>query len=206
VPATSVKGSAPPVPSATQYGGPLSEDRVLVERFQAGDPEAFAELYRLHYPRVIGFVIQRVNNRHLAEDLAADTFTRALAALPKLNYCGRGLDGWLITIARRLVIDHFRFTRTRPVSPAPWPVMDHIDERTAEAAPEATVVGRAWLFAAIAQLEPRLREVVVRRILLDRSVQQTAAELGCHESKVKHGLRRALRQLALLLPAEVAVA
>ena len=195
-----------PVPSATQYGGPLSEDRVLVERFQAGDPEAFAELYRLHHPRVIRFVMQQVRNRHLAEDLAAETFTRALAALPQLNYCGRGLDGWLITIARNLVTDHFRFTRTRPVSPAPWPVMDRIDERTAEAAPEATAVGRTWLFAAIAQLEPRLREVVVLRILLDRSVEQTAAELDCHKSKVKHSLRRALRQLAALLPTEVAVA
>lgn len=206
VPPNSVKDPVTPVPSATKYGKPLSEDRVLVERFQAGDPEAFAELYRLHYPRVIGFVVQRVHDQHLAEDLAADTFARALTALPQLNFSGSGLDGWLITIARNLVTDHFRFTRTRPVSPAPWPVIDRVDEHTAEAAPEATAVSRAWLFTAIAQLEPRLREVVVRRILLDRSVQQTAAELGCHESKVKHGLRRALRQLALLLPAEVAVA
>lgn len=204
MPSTSVKDPAPPVPSTTKYGGRLSEDRVLVERFQAGDPEAFAELYRLHHPRVIGFVFQRVNDRHLAEDLAADTFAKALVALPQLNYCGDGLNGWLITIARNLVTDYFRFTRLRPVSPAPWPVMDRIDERTAEAAPEATVVGRAWLFAAITQLEPRLREVVVLRVLLDRSVQQTAAELGCHESKVKHGLRRALRQLARRQISEVA--
>jgi RNA polymerase sigma-70 factor (ECF subfamily) len=205
VPISSVKDTATPVPSATQYGVPHSEDRVLVERFQAGDPEAFAELYRLHHPRVIGFVLQRVNDRHLAEDLAAETFTRALAALPQLNYCGPGLAGWLITIARNLITDHFRFSRTRPVSPAPWPVLELVDERNAEAAPEATAVGRAWLFAAITELEPRLREVVVRRVLLDRSVVQTAAELGCHESVVKHRLRRALRKLALLLPVEVAV-
>lgn len=206
MPSTSVKELATPVPSATQYGRPFSGDRVLVERFQAGDSEAFAELYRLHYPRVIGFVVQRVTDRHLAEDLTAETFTRALAALPQLTYCGPGLDGWLITIARNLVTDHFRFSRTRPVSPAPSPGEGLVDERNAEAAPEATVIGRTWLAAAVAQLEPRLREIVVRRILLDRSVQQTAMELGCHESMVKHGLRRALRHLATLLTAEVAVA
>jgi len=205
VPPNSVKEPAAPVPSATKYGEPLFEDRVLVEQFQAGDPEAFAQLYRLYYPRVLGFVVLRVNDRHLAEDLAAETFTRALVALPRLNYCGPDLAGWLITIARRLVTDHFRFSRTRPVSPAPRPGLGLVDDRNAEAAPEATVVGRAWLFAAIAQLEPRLREVVVRRILLDRSVEQTAAELGFHESMVKHCLRKALRKLAVLLPAEVAV-
>jgi RNA polymerase sigma-70 factor, ECF subfamily len=206
VPSTSVKESASPVPSATQYGGPLCEDRVLVERFQAGNSEAFAELYRLYHPRVLGFVTKRVSDRHLAEDLAAETFIRALVALPRLNYGGPGLDGWLITIARHLVIDHFRFSRTRPVSPAPRPGQDLADERNPEAAPEDTAISRARLFTAIAQLEPRLREIVVRRILLDRSIEQTAAELGCHKSKVKHGLRRALRQLAQLLPAEVAVA
>ena len=206
MPSTSVKDTAAPVPAATKYGRPLCGDRVLVERFQVGDPEAFAELYRLHHPRVIGFITKRVNDRHLAEDLTAETFTRALAALPQLNYCGPGLDGWLITIARNLVTDHFRFSRTRPVSPAPRPDQDRADERSPEAAPEDTVISRTWLLTAIGQLEPRLREIVVRRILLDRSVQQTAAELSCHESMVKHGLRRALRHLAALLPAEVAVA
>lgn len=206
MPSTSVKDAATPVPSAIKYGGPLSGDRVLVERFQAGDSEAFAELYRLHHPRVLGFVRQQVTDRHLAEDLTAEAFTRALAALPQLNYCGRGLDGWLITIARNLVIDHFRFSRTRPVAPAPRAGQGLADECNAEATPEDTVVSRTWLATAIGQLEPRLREIVVRRILLDRSVQQTAAELNCHESMVKHGLRRALRLLAVLLPAEVAVA
>lgn len=206
MPSTSVKDPATPVSSATQYGGHLSEDHVLVERFQAGDPQAFAQLYRLHHPRVLGFVTKRVNDRHLAEDLTADTFLRALAALPKLTFRGSCLGGWLITIARRLVIDHFRLSRTRPVRPVPAPGLGLADERTAEAAPEATAIGRTWLAAAIEQLEPRQREIVVRRILLDRSVQQTAVELDCHESAVKHGLRRALRNLAALLPAEVSFA
>lgn len=206
MPSTSVKDSATPVPSATKYGRSSFEDRVLVERFQAGDPEAFAELYRLHHPRVIGFVTKRVRDWHLAEDLTAETFARAWVGLPQLHFCGSGLDGWLITIARNLVIDNFRRSQTRPVSLAPRPGQGLADERNAEAAPEATVISRTWLAAAIAQLEPRLREIVVRRILLDRSVQQTAAELNCHESMVKHGLRRALRRLATLLPAEVAFA
>ena len=206
MPSTSVKDTATPVPSATKYGRPSFEDRVLVERFQAGDPEAFAQLYRLHHPRVIAYVTKRVRDRHLAEDLTAETFARAWVALPQLHFCGFGLDGWLITIARNLVTDHFRLCRNRPVSPAPRPGQGLADERNAEAAPEATVISRTWLAAAISQLEPRLREIVVRRILLDRSVQQTAAELDCHESMVKHGLRRALRQLATLLPVEVAIA
>lgn len=206
MPPTSVKEPTALVPSATQYGGHLSEDRVLIERFHAGDHDAFGELYRRYHPRVLGFAVQQVRDRHLAEDLAAEAFTKALAALPHLQYRGRDLDAWLITIARRLIVDHYRLSQTRQVSPAPMPGYGVVDERNPEATPELTVVGRAHLLGAIRQLEPRLREVVVRRILLDRSVEQTAAELGLHQSKVKHALRRALRRLAALLSAEVAVA
>jgi RNA polymerase sigma-70 factor, ECF subfamily len=206
VPPTSVKEPAVPVPSATQYGGPLSEDRVLIERFHAGDHDAFADLYRRYHPRVLGFAVQQVRDRHLAEDLAAETFAKALAALPHLRYRGRDLDAWLITIARRLIVDHYRLSQTRQVSPAPALDSSLVDERNPEATPELTVVGRTDLLAVIGQLEPRLREVVIRRVLLDRSVEQTAADLGCHQSKVKHTLRRALRRLATLLAVEVTVA
>lgn len=204
MPLNIVEEPGTPVPSTTQYVPPLSEDRVLIDRFQAGDRAAFGELYQRYHARVFGFVVAKVGDRHLGEDLTAETFTRALAALPHLSWCGRDLGAWLFTIARNLITDHVRLSRTRLVSPAPAPGLGLVDNR-AEAAPEATAVSHAWLAAAVGQLEPRLREVLVRRVLLDRSVEQTAAELGFHQSMVKHCLRRALRQLAALLLVEVAV-
>jgi RNA polymerase sigma-70 factor, ECF subfamily len=179
----------------------------LVNRFQAGDQEAFAVLYRRYHPRVLAFLVQRVRDQHLAEDLAADTFTRALGALPELQVHGE-LDGWLFTIARNLMTDHFRRSETRRMSSVAHPGVATVDERSPEAAPESTAVGRADVLDALRHLEPRHRAVIVHRVLLDLSVQDTATALGWHISMVKHQLRRALWLLGEteLVRAEVAFA
>jgi RNA polymerase sigma factor (sigma-70 family) len=197
VPPTSVKEPAPPVFPATQYVERLSEDRVLLQRFHAGDQDAFADLYRRYHPRVLAVLRRELRDPHLAEDLAAETFTRALAALPGLRYTGRDLDSWLFRIARNLMADHFRRCETRRMTPVAQP--EH-EQHVADArGPEATAVDRTDLLDALRQLEPRHRAVVVHRVLLDLSIQDTAAALGWHISMVKHQLSRALLLLARLL-------
>ena len=203
MPLASVKEPVRPVLSPTQYEEPPPEDRVLLAQFQAGDQDAFSGLYRRYYRRVLSYLIGQVRDRHLAEDLTADTFARALAALPKLTNLGRPLDAWLITIARRLLVDHYRRLQLNQIRPMACPDLGIADTQNPEAAPEATVVGQARVRAAVAALEPEMREVVVRRILLDHSIKQTATDLGLHVSKVKHHLRRARLLLWASLAAEV---
>lgn len=199
MPISSVEEPAVPVPSTTQYVRQLFEDQVLLQRFHAGDLDAFADLYRRYHPRVLSFLRRELRDQHLAEDLAAETFTKALAALPDLHYAGRDLRSWLFTIARNLIVDHFRRSETRLLSSVAQPDATTVDERSPEAAPESTAVGRAALLDALQRLEPRHRAVVVHRVLLDLSVRDTAAALGWHISMVKHQLGRALRLLAKLL-------
>lgn len=195
MPPTTVKQPASPVSPATQYVERLSEDRVLLQRFHAGDQDAFGDLYRRYHPRVLAVLCRELRDPHLAEDLAAETFTRALAALPGLQYAGRNLDSWLFTIARNLMADHFRRSETRRMTPVAEPEQRVADTRGTE----ATAVDRADLLDALRQLEPRHRAVVVHRVLLDLSIQDTAAALGWHISMVKHQLSRALLLLARLL-------
>lgn len=196
MPPTSVKEPVPPVSPATQYVERLSEDRVLLQRFHAGDQDAFGDLYRRYHPRVLGVLCRELRDPYLAEDLAAETFTRALAALPGLQNVGRNLDSWLFTIARNLVADHFRRSETRRMTPVAQPEQEHV---TDVRGPEATAVDRTDLLDALRQLEPRHRAVVVHRVLLDLSIQDTATALGWHISMVKHQLSRALLLLARLL-------
>ena len=203
MPLVSVKEPVRPVPSPTQYEERLPEDHVLLGWFQAGDQNAFSGLYRRYHRRVLSYVISQVRDRHLAEDLTADTFARALTALPKLTNLGRPLDAWLITIARRLLVDHYRRLQLNPITPVACLDLGIADTWNPEAAPEATVISQARVRAAVAALEPEMREVVVRRILLDHSIKQTATDLGLHASKVKHHLRRARLLLWASLTAEV---
>ena len=114
---------------------------------------------------------------------------------------------------RRILVDLLGFTGSRGGTETyvrelmPRAGMSLADEVTAAGAPEETTVQRDQVLAAIRMLPQRQQAVVAHHLLMDRSVEETAAVLGFHESKVKHSLRKARRSLAAALrPEEVAVA
>jgi DNA-directed RNA polymerase specialized sigma24 family protein len=61
-----------------------ADERLLVDAAQR-DPSRFADLYERHFERVYAFVISRVRDRDVAEDLTAETFHSAAAPQPKTN-------------------------------------------------------------------------------------------------------------------------
>src|SRR5947209_9039991 len=83
----------------------------LVEAAQAGDREAFGQLYGRYVSGVSGFLGNRVRDRGLVEDLTSETFARALRRIDSVRDQGRDLGAWLTTIARNLVVDHTRSSR-----------------------------------------------------------------------------------------------
>ena len=49
----------------------------------------------------------------LAEDLTSETFVRGLRAIQRFNWQGKDFGAWLTTIARNLIADHFKSSRSR---------------------------------------------------------------------------------------------
>ena len=78
-------------------------DDDLVGLAQSGQREAFGLLYDRHFGGVYGYCYRRLGEREEAQDAAAETFRKALAALP--NYRPRAFRGWLYAIARHVVTD-----------------------------------------------------------------------------------------------------
>src|SRR3954449_1358259 len=64
------------------------------------------ELFRAHWPTVVGYLTRRTGDRVLAEELAQETFARATAAF--LGWRGGSPVAWLLAIARNVLIDHHR--------------------------------------------------------------------------------------------------
>src|SRR5207244_1423025 len=81
-----------------------ADDRALVEAAQR-DRSKFADLYDRHFVRVYAFVMGRVRDRDVAEDLTADVFHKALAALPGFELRGAPFGAWLIRIAANAIAD-----------------------------------------------------------------------------------------------------
>ncbi len=169
----------------------LERDRELVVRYQAGEDEAFVELYQRYYPRIRGYCLRRVGNRHVAEELAQEAFLRALRAMP--SFAGdRRFYPWITVIARRLCIDHHRRSgRSEPTA--------NVDPGAVEAEQDSLMdaVDRDQLAKAIDRLAPRHRQVLALREQRAWSYQQIAAHLDVPLTTVEallHRARKALRR------------
>ncbi len=66
-------------------------------------------MFREHWSLVVGYLTVRVRDRHLAEELAAETFYRATRAF--LGWRGGDPAAWLLAIARNVLVDAVRRDR-----------------------------------------------------------------------------------------------
>jgi RNA polymerase sigma-70 factor (ECF subfamily) len=168
-----------------------STEADLVARVLAGDAGAFDELVHLHGARVFRFLHQFVRQRQDAEDLTQQTFVKAYRHLASFDLA-RPLIGWLLTIARRSALNHFRSARR-------W---EPITEANADRGPdpaqsaELTEQSRNLWDQARAQLSPREFEVLWLRFGEDFSTAETARVCGLTQPHIKILVYRAKRTLA----------
>lgn len=156
-----------------------------------GAPERLHELYVMHAEAIFGFLARRTS-RDVAEDLLAEVFVRACAALPSYEDRGTPVRGWLITIAVNLLRDRARRGHERVIPVA--------EVRTAELLPsaESDVLVRAelaLLSEALACLPEPFQLVLDLRFLRELSVDEAAAVLGIGVDAVRARTYRALKAL-----------
>ncbi len=171
----------------------------LVQRVQDGDSEAFGLIYDEYVDMVYRYVYFRIYDKHLAEDFASETFTRALRRIDSVTFQGRDVGAWLITIARNIIRDHVKSSRFKlEVTSA--------DMRGADRAtdgPEDAVLAdltHAVLLACVKQLSPEQQECIVLRFLQGLSVSETALAMERNEGAIKALQHRAVRRLGKILP------
>jgi RNA polymerase sigma-70 factor (ECF subfamily) len=185
--------------------GELATVMDIVTRAQAGDAEAFGELYDRYVDVVYRYVQYRVANAALAEDLTSETFVRALRRLSSYTWQGRDFGAWLVTIARNLIADHFKSGRYR-LELATSDLVEAGADRS-EDGPEREVLAgitNEILLAAVAQLGAEQQECISLRFLQGMSVAETAQIMGKNEGAIKALQYRAVKSLSRLLPEDLA--
>jgi RNA polymerase sigma-70 factor (ECF subfamily) len=161
------------------------------------DRSAFADLYDVYFARVYGYVAARMDSRPDAEDVVADTFVRALDALPRFEYRGPGsFAAWLFRIAHNRVLTESAKNR-HPIDLNPDAVsgrtaslVDQSPEATLEQSEDAQLIRRL-----IRSLSPRRQEVVTLRFFGGLRNREIAEVLGLDERTVASHLCRALDEL-----------
>lgn len=177
--------------------------RDLMNRAQAGDADAFGEIYDRNVATIFRFIYARTGNHALAEDLTSETFLRALRGIDRFTWQGRDPGAWLITIARNLITDHYKSSRYNLERPTPdMRDAERVDHDPA-ADPEAAAIAyltSTELLRAVRQLTPDQRECIVLRFLLNFSVAATAEAMNKEPGAIKALQFRAIRALHQRLP------
>lgn len=157
----------------------------LIRRAQAGDRDAFGELYLLHRAVVIRFLESQL--RHCpadAEDVAADAFITALTKIDRfsLDESGR-FANWLIGIARFGACHYRRRRATHPeLELLDWSEVHPLEDHVIDA--EQVVVDRIEVQAMLARLSAAHRRAIVLQYAADRPVDEVALGMGVSQRAV----------------------
>ncbi|WUG36864.1 sigma-70 family RNA polymerase sigma factor [Streptomyces sp. NBC_00459] len=163
---------------------------------RAGDPDAVDRFVRALHPDVVRYVTYLSADRQLADDLAQDTFLRALGSLHRFE--GRSsARTWLLSIARRTVVDSLRYAAARPRAA-------DVDDWTtwAERAQPGGLPGfddGVALLDLLDALPVERREAFVLTQLAGLPYEEAAAAGGCPVGTIRSRVARARATLAELL-------
>lgn len=84
-------------------------DKVLVSEYIKGSEEAFEVLLMRHKNNVFHYILSKVKDRDLADDIFQDVFIKVIKTLKAGNYNEEGkFLPWVLRIAHNLVVDYFR--------------------------------------------------------------------------------------------------
>ncbi len=165
-------------------------DELTLARAQRGDDGALAVFIQQYERRVFALISRMVGaRRDLVEDLAQDTFLRALAALPRFKPSPAArLSTWLLTIATRVTLDELR--RVRHTKGAPIELADDVPSpERADTSMERNRLGRD-LAQAVAALPDDQRATWLMRDVHELSYEDIAKALNIDLGTVKSRIAR----------------
>ena len=153
-------------------------DKVLVQNFLNGDNKSFETLLSRHKNRVFAFIMSKVKNRDITEDIFQDTFIKVINSLKRGKYNEEGkFLPWMMRISHNLVIDHFRKeSKMRKIRPtAEFDIFDVLDDgsKNQEEMMIQTQV-HSDLKVLIEQLPDDQKEVLKMRYFEDLSFKKIA--------------------------------
>ncbi|HZB28276.1 MAG TPA: sigma-70 family RNA polymerase sigma factor [Gemmatimonadales bacterium] len=180
-------------------------DQDVVLRARAGHEAAYRELIRRYERPVFALVFRMVRDRELAEDLAQETFVKALNAIesyrPEFKF-----SSWIFKIANNAAIDHLRRRELDTLSLDGSPHAETPEAMQATALQigarqetpletvEAKELGSA-IEAAIGSLRPEYRSCILLRHVEGRAYEEIAEILNLPLGTVKTYIHRARHEL-----------
>jgi RNA polymerase sigma-70 factor (ECF subfamily) len=189
--------------------GKLTKEQLdpVVAAARTGDADAVQALLRLIKPTVVRYCRARIGGRDLsylsADDVAQEVCLAVLGALPTYRVQGKPFLAFVYGIASHKVVDAHRAVsrgKTDPVADVP-------DVVESAAGPEQQAMRgelSAQLRTLLEELPEKQREILVLRVVVGLSAEETAEIVGASPGAVRVAQHRALTRLRKSTPRSMA--
>ncbi len=182
----------------------------LVRDCMAGDQRAWNQMVSGQHRRIYAICYRFTGSQSDAEDLTQDVFLKVYRNLGSFDAAKGSFQTWITTLARNMLVDHFRRTKLERATDSMDVSMSGEDdgptmaERLPDTRPgqEQHVAGlqlKATIQKALVELSPELREAVILRDLEDMDYKEIALVLKIPEGTVKSRISRGRAELGRLL-------
>ena len=189
------------------------EDRLLIERAQTGDREAFEALVHRYDRDVLRIALNILHTPEEARDVYQEVFLKVYKNLSRFRFdCG--FYTWLYRIVTNTCLDHLRKRNSRPEDQSPdtaaylesdttnGDFFDRQQQQGPESDPERRLMGLEIgqrISTALERLTPRERMVFEMKHYQGLKLRVIGEALGTSEETVKNSLFRAMRKLRVQL-------
>jgi RNA polymerase sigma-70 factor, ECF subfamily len=160
----------------------------LLERFAAGDLEAFEALFRQHQSEVYRWTVRIVRDTGAAEDLTVETFWRIYRARERFDPAAGNFRAWARRIATNAALDYLRHARKETDLSEDYPAATRGD-------PAVHSELRGHLRRAFLELSAKYRLVATLALIEDEPYDEIAEAAGISVALVKVRVFRAVRML-----------
>ncbi|MBB1255521.1 sigma-70 family RNA polymerase sigma factor [Streptomyces sp. OF3] len=198
---------------ASVHHGPMRDDErtavsaigTLVRRAAQGDERATHDLLAHVHPLALRYCRTRLSRlpgeaRHFVDDLAQEVCLAVLCALPRYRDTGKPFDAFVVAIAQHKIADLQRAAMRRPGSTA-VPSDEMPEQPDDSLGPEERALlssDTEWAKKLLASLPENQRELILLRVAVGLTAEETGQMLGMSPGAVRVAQHRALSRLRAL--------
>ena len=179
------------------------KDKELVDtitQIQSGSQKAQTKLINYFWDDVFSFVLKKVQDRTIADELTVAVFAKILT---KLNLYDENFQfkTWILTIAQNSVIDYWRKKSREEVFTDDFKDVKNEFEKS----PEELLISKQQqqhIVSTIASMDTQYRKIIELRFFEEKSIKEIAETLNISVANTKVRIMRAKKILAELLKNE----
>lgn len=177
---------------------PAPDENTLILEAKAGNERAFGQLYEFYFEKVYKFIYFRVNHKEIAEDLAEEVFVKAWTNIR--NVREKSFSGWLFSISKNIVIDHYRQRK----ADVDLEELENVLEADHDVSEDTNVILQRETFKRLLKkLSPEQQIIIKLKFLEDMDNAEIAELISKNEGAIRVIQHRAITKLQELLEQEV---